>query len=467
MTEQHNDQHAHNHSHDHMPEGEESAPPGVEVMAGVRWTIIGLTAALAIWSVGHYFHWFDHKARSGSGGSAEVSESAADQYQCPMHPAVIMDHPGECPICGMTLVKIEKKPGGIEKAADTLTHGQDPAKAVPGLVPVTLTPERIQLAGVKTIQAAKGKMEPELRTIGTVSAREQGFAKVQPRFSGWIEELFVAQTGETVKKGQALVGIYSPELFTSQQEYLNARKWLKEPGSTSSGMADDAKKRLQLLGISDSDIAEIDRTGKAVRAFKLRAPVSGTVTRKDAVLGSYVQPGTELFEIADLTKVWVLADLYESQVARVKIGQKSSFEQSSRPGRLYSGKVDFIYPGVDNTTRTQKVRLEVMNNDGTLTPGSYGTVTLTIGAMDAVLVPSDALVDTGENQYVFIAMEGGRFEPRRVKAGSRSGDQVAILEGLEAGEEVVTTANFLIDSESRLRAAIEGLSNKPSAKALK
>jgi Cu(I)/Ag(I) efflux system membrane fusion protein len=227
----------------------------------------------------------------------------------------------------------------------------------------------------------------------------------------------------------------------------------------------DARARLELLGMSRYEIDRIAQTGKPSRTLGVSAPIGGYVVKKNVVQGTYVQPGTVLFEIADLSKVWVLADVYEYEIGRVTLGQAADVVVSAYPDDRFSGKVGFIYPTVDTTTRTLRIRLEFENKELKLRPGMYGDVMIQLGAAEGLTVPAEALVDTGEHQYVFLAKPGGRYEPRRVRAGARSGDKVRILEGLAAGEVVVTTANFLLDSESRLRAVIEGAPQSGAAPA--
>jgi len=496
----------------------EGPPRGVHTMALFRWALIASMALVAALSVAYSF---------GFLGSA-LATAAQTQYQCPMHPQVIQDHPGECPICSMTLVPIQtgKKPGASStpKAAtpsgDHAGHRHNPtdpylcpmhpeetgtsaearcpicemklvprppaksaaatpsttappaaAEGVPGLVPVELGLDRVQLIGVRTAVATRSELLPELRTVGFVTANESKVARVHTRFSGWIERLAVATTGQKVKRGELLASIYNVELLPAQQEFLSARRWnarstsAPAPSSKSAELMapleQDARTRLELLGMSSAEIDRIAETGKPTRSVAVSSPLTGHVMRKSVAQGTYVQPGTELFEIADLSKLWVLADVYEYEAPRVRVGQAAEVELSASPGQRVTGKVGLIYPTVDADTRTLRVRIELDNEDMRLRPGMYANVLLRLGAAEGVVIPSEALVDTGDHQYVFIAKEGGRFEPRRVRAGARTGERTQILEGVAAGDVVVTTANFLLDSESRLRAAIEG--SAPSA----
>ena len=384
-----------------------------------------------------------------------------------MHPSVVQDHPGECPICSMTLVpKLRRANGGPVDGGDR----RSAKPAVPGLAAVDLSPERIQLIGMRTATVKREDLGGELRTVGVIGANERGLAQINTRFAGWIQKLLVSATGERVRRGQALAMIYSPDVLRAQQELLVARGWNTPGGADAkpthehdafTGALDaSARRRLELLGISGQEIDEVLRTGKAVEAIAIRSPVDGYVVAKSAVVGVAVQPGTVLFEVADLSQVWVTADIYEQDISRIHVGQKARMELSSFPGELHTGKVQFIYPVLDAGSRTLRVRLEFKNktdrNGPRLRPGMSGTVYLDLPRTTGLLAPAEAVVDTGETHYLFVAKAGGHFEPRMVKVGARLKDRVEILSGVSEGETVVTTGNFLIDSESRLRAAIEG-----------
>ncbi len=505
------------HAAEPLLEGEEQAPPGVHAMAIARWLIVALMALAALGSILYYFNKLP--------GTAAARQ--AQRYHCPMHPSVVQDQPGDCPICGMSLVPIEDDSKGKSAAPDH-AHGStgdpgaaskvpyacplhpdqtssDPnaecpvcgskleprkaAKAAPGgehaghgppaapgghavsgLTAVELPEGRIQLIGMKTARVTREALTPEIRTVGYVAVSERGQATVNTRFAGWIEKLHVNQTGERIGRGQVLATIYSPQLLAAQQDYLNARRWASS--GSGEGLEEAARHRLELLGISPKDLAELVKTGQALRALPLRSPVSGHVTVKNALPGLYVQPGTQLFEVADLSTVWVLADVYEYEAGRVRVGQEARFELAALPGEPFTGKVRFVYPSLEATTRTLRLRLELKNSPSIaerpkdasradsglrLKPGMYGTVKLQLARSDGLVIPEAAVIDTGEAQYAFIAKPGGRFEPRSLQLGTHTEGKVQVLAGLAEGETVVTTGNFLIDSESRLRAAIEAM----------
>jgi Cu(I)/Ag(I) efflux system membrane fusion protein len=429
-------------------------------MAILRWVLVALMAVIAAASLAHSFDLW-----------ATDSESVASgQYYCPMHPQIVQDGPGDCPICNMTLVpKDEGRDGAAtEGKAAAAETGSEPA--VPGLVPLELSLERTQLIGVQTAPATTEALTPELLTVGYVTADEARLVRVQTRFAGWIERLFVATTGEKVRRGQLLASIFSPELLPAQQEFLAARRW-SQAGSgalapetlrtengpvMASQLEQAARTRLELLGLSKQEIDAIAATAKVTRTVQVTAPISGTVMLKNAIQGAAIQPGTELYEIVDLSEVWVLAEINEHELGRVALGQSAEVEFGAYPGKLFAGKVGFIFPSVDPETRRLRVRVELGNSEGQLRPGMYGNVKIQLRGAEGVVIPRQALVDTGDHQYVFLAREAGRFEPRSVTVGARSGDKVQILTGLSPGDVVVTTGNFLIDSESRLRAAISG-----------
>jgi membrane fusion protein, copper/silver efflux system len=444
-------------------EAPKAVPPGVRAMSIVRWILVVAAALVATASILSY---------AGVLDGGKTTAASAELYHCPMHPAVVQDHPGECPICSMTLVP---KPKGKVKASGKAAP-PEPKADVPGLGPVDLTPERVQLIGMRTATVKREALGGELRTTGVVGANERGLAQITTRFAGWVQKLSVSTTGERVRRGQVLATIYSPDVLRAEQELLVASGWnAGQPGGSGShehdapaltGLATSARRRLELLGISAQEIDEVLRSGKPSEAVAIRSPVEGYVVSKNAVAGVALQPGTVLFEVADLSSVWVTADVYELDVSRVHVGQRARFELASYPGEIHTGKVQFVYPVLDGQSRTLKVRLELRNRSDRsgprLRPGMYGAVYLNLPGATGLMVPAEAVVDTGEMHYVFVAKDGGHFEPRLVKVGARTQGKVEIAGGLAEGERVVTTGNFLIDSESRLRAAIEGQTQQPT-----
>ena len=320
---------------------------------------------------------------------------------------------------------------------------------MPGLAEVELTPERIQLIGMRTAMVKREALGGELRTSGVIAPNERGLAQITTRFSGWVQKLLVSETGERVRRGQALATIYSPDVLRAEQEMLVARGWAA-PGAVDAhashehdaftGALDaNARRRLELLGISGQEIEEILKTGKLVEAIAIRSPVDGYVVGKNAVTGVAVQPGTVLFEVADLSQVWVNAEIYEQDISRIRVGGKARLELTSFPGEMHTGKVQFIYPLLDASSRTLRVRLEFRNktdrNGPRLKPGMYGTVMFDLPKTAGLVVPAEAVVDTGEAQYLFVAKAAGHFEPRVVKVGARHRDEVEISSGVQEGRD--------------------------------
>ncbi len=416
-------------------------PPGAHFMNVLRWALFAGLLVLAAVSIGGYVMW-----RLSPGGAAQPAKKAL--YRCPMHPSYTSDKPGECPICGMTLERIP------ESEAKSARAGA--ASNVPGLVPVDITPERVQLIGVRTTVVQRRPLGSRLELVGFVTPDESRLRRVQLRVSGWVQGLYVSRTGESVRAGQPVLAIYSPELFQTEQEYLIER----DPRASVTGAASGpsaAAERLRLLGVPDEEITRLDREGAPATRLTLRSPFAGTVLERGVAEGQYVDADTPLLTLADLSRVWVLADVYEMDVTRVRTGDAVRFLAQALPEHPFAGQVDFVYPTVSNETRTVKVRVRLDNREGLLKPGMYGRVLLSGRGAPALVLPSEAVVNTGEHSYVFLVRGAGHFEPRLVTVGVQDGDDVQIRSGVAAGDTVVASASFLIDSESRLKAAIEGM----------
>ena len=433
-------------------------------------------------------------------GEVKTANGAPAAYFCPMHPTTVSDKPGECPICQMDLQPIPAslKTGWSQPAAsgerrilyyrspmDPTVHSDRPAKdsmgmdfvpvyadearqgasTVPGRSTVTLSRERRSLLGVRSEEVRESRIDRTIRTVGRVAVDERRLAHVHTKFEGYVERLYVDFTGKFVRKGDALLSIYSPELVATQQEYLLALRAQKQLGSSQipsvaqggASLADAARERLRLWDISAADIADIERTGTARRAFDLHAEVSGFVTVKNVVQGMRVMPADTLFEIADLSRVWVLADVYESDLPSVRLGMPATVTMTYEPGRRWHGLVSYVAPMVESATRTVKVRVDVPNKDGVLKPDMFGDVLLEAGGASGLVVPDSAVIDTGDRRLVFVDRPDGTIEPRAIDVGAKVADGYQVLRGLARGERVVVSANFLLDSESSLKAALAAL----------
>ncbi|MGD1146367.1 MAG: efflux RND transporter periplasmic adaptor subunit [Thermoanaerobaculaceae bacterium] len=335
---------------------------------------------------------------------------------------------------------------------------------VAGMATVEISSDGIRLSGVQTEPAVVERVARSIRTVGTVTADETRIRHVHTKTTGWVEKLFVNFTGQLVRKGQPILSMYSQELLASQQEFLRARETaakftaseLPEVRRGGEELLQSAEQRLRLFDVPEDFIEELKRTGRPRRAVTLLAPVSGFVTAKDAFEGQQIEPGMELFTVTDLSRVWIEADFYEYEAHAMRVGQKARVTLPYDPGRQLAGSVTYIYPTLNPETRTLRARLEFQNPDFALKPGMFANVELPLDATEGIVIPDSAVIDTGERQVVFVSLGGGQFEPREVKLGVRGSGKAQILSGVAAGDQVVTRANFLLDSESQLRAAVAG-----------
>ncbi|MBL0210788.1 MAG: efflux RND transporter periplasmic adaptor subunit [Holophagaceae bacterium] len=432
-------------------------------------------------------------------GAPTDQAQTKQMYQCPMHPQIIMDHPGDCPICGMKLVPMEgsgdTKPSNTPGKISFYRSPMNPSMTSPtprkdemgmDYVPVyeaelkgegpkvedhatvTIDHERQQLIGLNTAKVKEGMVSGEVRTTVRLAVDETRVRKINVKVEGFVEKLFVDFVGKPVAKGQPLFSLYSPEFVSSQREFLLALKTQKAlaGGSlTSSGtdLLEAAKHRLTLWDVPQETIDRLEQTGEVQRALTLRSPISGVVTVKNVVEGARITPADIPLEITDLGRVWALADIYQTEIGLAKVGLTATMTLGSFPGKTFTGRVVFIDPLLDPKTRTTKVRIEFPNPKGELKPELFGEVVLKGQGHKGILVPLDAVLDAGIQKVVFVALGDGKFEPREVTTGTKVGEQVEILSGVKAGDEVVTRANFLVDSESRLRAALAHLSQKASS----
>jgi Cu(I)/Ag(I) efflux system membrane fusion protein len=384
----------------------------------------------------------------------KAAAAPAVRYHCPMHPTYVSDKPGECPICHMALVPIG--------SADA-DHGVRGAEAVDGRATIALTPERRRLLGLRSEAVVDKDLTRSIRTVGRVAVDERRLNHVHVKYDGYVEALYVDFTGRYVKEGEPLLSIYSPDLVATQQEYLlalRARRELQGRDALAQGgqgLLEAARQRLLFWDVRPSDIEELERSGEVMRALKVYSEHAGFVVQKLAYHGMRVTPADTLYDIADLSRLWVLADVYESDLPLVRVGMRGDVSVPYLPGRQFGGAVSYIAPTVEEKTRTVKVRLEVANPGDALKPDMFADVTLEAGIGRGLALPESALIDTGSRKLVFVDREDGHLEPREVRLGVKVGTDYQVLSGLRAGEKVATSANFLLDSESSLRAALEGL----------
>jgi Cu(I)/Ag(I) efflux system membrane fusion protein len=318
-----------------------------------------------------------------------------------------------------------------------------------------------QLIGVRSAPAAHATLEEQIRTVGTVGYDERGLTQVTLKISGWVREVFVDSIGRPVRKGAPLFTLYSPDLLTTQDEYLLALKAqaqvaaspLAEAKASAASLVASARERLRLWDLTDVQIAALERRGTAEPVLTVYAPSSGIVLAREALPGKYVEPGTTLYEIADLSTVWISADIYESEVAATKVNRPATVTFAAYPGETFHGKVAYVYPTLNTEARTVRVRLELPNPGLKLKLGMYGTVTLQTETVKTLVVPKEAVMETGLRQLVFLDRGEGTYEPYPVKLGRRSQDSVEVLEGIKEGDRIVTSANFLLDAESKLTSA--------------
>ncbi len=341
-----------------------------------------------------------------------------------------------------------------------------PVGSIPGYAPLQVDDSRRQLLGIRTVPVSRTRLQKTIRTVGLVSADETRASQVHVKFEGFIERIFVNYVGQEVQKGQPLFTIFSQDLLAAQHEYLSSKAALgRIPEATVADPARNAsrslvaasRQRLELFDIPPGILAEIDRTGVPQRYITINSPQRGTVVEKQAVAGLAVDPMTALYVIADLARVWVLADVQERDMAQVKLGQEARLTVDALPGRKLAGRVSFISPTVGDATRTAKARIAFDNSAGMiLKPGMYATVMIDVDLGEGIAIPEDAVIDTGERKIVFVAHDGGHFEPRAIEVGISLEGLVQVLSGLKEGESIAQTGQFLLDSESRLRAAAAG-----------
>ena len=382
-------------------------------------------------------------------------------YVDPMHPAYRSDKPGIAPDCGMTLEPVYADGDG----APTGTVGQTPD---PENVPddaIRIAPERQQQIGVKFATVEKGGGTRAIRTVGKVAADETRIGHVHTRVEGWIEKVFADFTGQMVRKDQPMITIYSPDMLASEQELLLARREralmkanpLASATEQSDALFDAAKRRLELWDLSEDQIQQVLSTGQPIRSVIVHAPMSGFITARAAYPNVRVTPDTDLYTITDLSRVWIVADVFESDIASIHVGSVARIGFVGGAAPALTARVNYIQPQVDPATRTLQVRMDAPNPGTRMKPDMFVNVEFGAAAPPQLTVPADAVVDSGEHQTVFVDLGGGYLEPRAVTIGDRFDDRVVVTTGLSAGERIVASGTFLVDSESRLKAAASGM----------
>lgn len=477
-------------------------PPGTRFMAGLRWALVVGSALLATvmvlratglvgWSRGEgsgtLYHCPMHTtyvsdqpgecpicgmdlvpvepgkkaggtepAGSGPAESAEHAHGTSDTatggrevYTCPMHPEVVSDRPGECSKCGMDLVPEGEASGGGHDGHAPAEPAASTAIAIPGLAPVEVPLDRVEMIGATSEEAVVTRLELTREYPAFLAPDEGRVFRVQVRFAGYIEDLRVRETGQRVRKGQVLFTVYSPELFQTEQDFAV----LRASGAGGEALS-AARERLRLYGLAADEIRRLDRGGAPRAVVTIRAPASGYVVGKNVFSGSTVQPNLDLLTIADLSRLYVLMDVPESDIPLIHVGDLVRLSLVADPGSRLDARVDFLYPALDPRTRTLKVRATLDNPGLRVRPRMFAKAALVRTTPQTVVIPWGAVLVEGRRYYVFVDKGEGRFEPREVRLGLREGERVEVLDGVRAGERVVTSANFLIDSESRLQASL-------------
>ena len=457
-------------------------------------------------------------------GTAPGSRQAVQRYHCPMHPTIVSDHPGDCPICGMRLVPFEDDTSGSPAASQPAASASPaaagsaaaPASAlakktiyrstmnpsetsdkpgkdsmgmdmvpeeielpaagttvVEGRVPIRLSGQKRQMIGVRTAMVEKTPLIRTIRTVGLVTYDETHLHHVHTKISGWVEKLYANATGEHVNQGDPLLTIYSPELVASAQEYLlalHAKERLRSstiPSIQRSGdrLVSSARERLLLFDVTPQQIDALEKKGEVPTTMTLYAPISGHIIARNVTQGQQIDPAMNLLDIADLSNVWVLADIYEYEMPFLKLGQAATMNLTFLPGRTFQGTVSLIYPVLSEQTRTIKARLEFANPDASLRPQMYADVQILSDLGSRIVVPESAVISSGTRDIAFVERSDGTIEPRVLKLGVRLPDVFEVLDGVREGETVVTSGNFLIDSESKLKAALAASQTQPPAAA--
>ena len=461
-------------------------------MKVLRILLFVLLIAIAFIGGFGYGRWYGKDTKSSAG---QKGERRILHYVDPMHPAYTSDKPGIAPDCGMKLVPVYE--GGdaepqAQKPSGKILYYKDPKAPEfksdkPGINPETgsdlepvyendpatmpmgtirVSPEKQQLIGVKFGEVTPSAGVHTFRSVGKITMDETRFTKIQTRLDGWIEKVFVDFTGKFVEKGQPLLTMYSPEMLASQREYLLAirsREIMKgsplaESQQQSDSLVAASRKRLELFSLSESQILEIAKTQQPLTNITIYSPISGYIMMRNAFPKQRITAETELYTVVDLSKVWIMADVFENEAPMIRIGMPAIASLSYGGGRKIKGTVSYIQPQVDAMTRTLKVRIEADNPNMTLKPDMFVDVEFSVSMPARMTVAAEAVLDTGLKKTVFVDRGNGYLEPRQVETGERIGDRIEIVKGLKPGERIVTSGNFLIDSESQLKSSAAGMS---------
>jgi membrane fusion protein, copper/silver efflux system len=343
--------------------------------------------------------------------------------------------------------------GGKEQRAESVKQANPPV--------ITISPDKVQLIGVRVAVADSRSLDKQIHTVGKIEPDETRLAFVNTKIAGWVKKLYVDYTGKEVMKGQPLLSLYSPDLVTAQEEYLIALRSashdshesgdMQELEASRNDLLESTRRRLELWDISEAQIAELGKSGKPQTEMIIEAPLNGIVLEKMVLEGSYITPGMNLYKIADLSTIWIIADIYEYEVPLVKVGQTAHVTLPYYSGRSYRATVNYIYPSLDPVSRTVRVRLSMKNPGLMLKPEMFANVEIMVSSGSKLVIPREAVIDSGTRQIVYVEKKPGLYEMRDVTLGQRGEDYVEVLKGIKRGERVVTSGNFLIDSESQLR----------------
>lgn len=449
--------------------------------------IIIITALISIALTWAVLRVTDSHKHSTSGNVLDTKLQTQEQgdkkqlWTCGMHPMIITEEPGLCPICNMDLTpkrdepapsddsgerkiaywrapmnpqEIYDKPGKSAMGMDLVPVYED---EVIGGVEIKIDPVTVQNMGVRTAIVEKGPLVHTIRTYGHITYDETRTAQISPKFNGWFEKLYANFTGELVQKDQPLFEIYSPELMAAQEEYLLAFRNFRQSGARNREFMKSARRRLSYFDVAESEILAIEKANDVKKTIMIRSPFTGVVTHKNAVQGAFVKAGTRVYSIADLSKVWVEAHIYEYEMSRVTKGQDAEMTLAYHPGKVFHGKVAYVYPYLQQKTRDVVIRIEFDNPDLELKPDMYVDVRIkTEEKGEGIIIPSESVIRSGERNVVFVTKDQGKFSPRETVLGmSLDNGRVQILSGLAPGETVVTSGQFLLDSESKLKEAVQ------------